>query len=343
MSISKPLVRAILIPDIDRPIGGVKQLYRHVEHLVRLGWDAAILTENPNYQPSWFITSAPSHSLKEAYSKGELTPHNCIIILPETYLCINFNDFYGYDISQLCRVIFNQNAYYTYSQINSNTFSLINEFYESPLLLQVLSVSEDTHQFLSTNLSLPDKLLSRIVNSIEPLFTSELPKSSQMYWMPRKNEDHVQAVLLGLKRCALEHSQGWNGAPLSGLTHQKVADALNSARLFLSFGHPEGFGLPIAEAMASGCWVIGYSGGGGNELFRLGASNVVPFGDWHSFVSSIQTVFTRFHQQPREMELLLRRQALAVRTLYSIEEEAKSIGIAWDRIHYAFKTIVQQL
>ena len=45
--------------------------------------------------------------------------------------------------------------------------------------------------------------------------------------------------------------------------------------IFLSFGHPEGFGLPITEAMASGYWVIGYHGGGGRELFRFGASDSV--------------------------------------------------------------------
>ena len=28
--------------------------------------------------------------------------------------------------------------------------------------------------------------------------------------------------------------------------------------LFLSFGYPEGFGLPVAEAMSCGCAVIGY-------------------------------------------------------------------------------------
>ena len=40
-------------------------------------------------------------------------------------------------------------------------------------------------------------------------------------------------------------------------------------------GHPEGFGLPIAEAMAAGCWVV-YSGGGGQELFVLALLNRCP-------------------------------------------------------------------
>ena len=36
----RPRVRVLCLPDVDRAIGGVKQLYRHVEHLLALGWDA---------------------------------------------------------------------------------------------------------------------------------------------------------------------------------------------------------------------------------------------------------------------------------------------------------------
>ena len=50
----KPRVRVLCLPDIDRAIGGVKQLYRHVEHLVALGWDAAIVTQEEGFRPSWF-------------------------------------------------------------------------------------------------------------------------------------------------------------------------------------------------------------------------------------------------------------------------------------------------
>ena len=94
--------------------------------------------------------------------------------------------------------------------------------------------------------------------------------------MPRKNPDHVNAVLLGLQRANLVNSSNWHAEPLIDLSHNDVARYLNSARLFLSFGHPEGFGLPIAEAMASGCWVVGYSGGGG-RAFSLWCFLRIPF------------------------------------------------------------------
>ena len=110
--------------------------------------------------------------------------------------------------------------------------------------------------------------------------------------MPRKNPDHVNAILQGISRSNTHYSNGWSGRPLQKLSHSEVADSLNHARIFLSFGHPEGFGLPIAEAMASGCWVVGYSGGGGRELFGFGASTEVTFGDWSSFVLAVNDVFS---------------------------------------------------
>ena len=54
------------------------------------------------------------------------------------------------------------------------------------------------------------------------------------------------------------------------MSHHDVLQTLSSSALFLSFGHPEGFGLPVAEALACGTAVIGYSGLGGRELFNIG-------------------------------------------------------------------------
>lgn len=155
--------------------------------------------------------------------------------------------------------------------------------------------------------------------------------------MPRKNPDHVQAVLQGLQRCGIRHSVGWHGEPLTQLKHAQVAERLNGSRLFLAFGYPEGFGLPIAEAMAAGCWVVGYSGGGGSELFRFGASACVNFGDWSGFLDAIQQALHLFAEQPRETELRLHRQALAVQSLYSAQQERASIEVAWRRIADAFR------
>lgn len=333
----RPLVRILCLPDVDKAIGGVKQLYRHVEHLCALGWDAAMVTEVEGFRPSWFASSAPTVSLQKAWIRGDLEPKRTILVLPETYLGVDFRTFRGLDLSSLSRVVFNQNAYYSYGEFAEDTPQRLQKFYDDPAVLQVLSVSENTHTFLSRNLGLGDQQLSRIINAIEPMFQPSLPKQKFVHWMPRKNPEHVQAVLQGLQRSRMSHTNGWKCQPLLQLSHGQVAEHLNNAQLFLAFGHPEGFGLPIAEAMASGCWVVGYSGGGGNELFRFGGSEQVVFGDWSEFVAALQRAFTNFALAPRETALILQRQSLAVRSLYSAEQERRSIQAAWERIAMYFQ------
>lgn len=332
----RPYVRVLCLPDVNRVIGGVKQLYRHVEHLVALGWDAAIVTESPGFRPTWFTSDAPSLSLIESHQRGELKAGNTILLLPETYLGVDLRSFRGFDLSSLARVVFNQNGYYTYGQGGNSIKDQLQCFYEATTVLQVLTISEDTHTLLRRNLGLHDQRLSRIVNAIEPIFCSAKDVENRFHWMPRKNAPEVKSVLMGIQRAGLQYSSGWIGEPLEGLSHDQVAMRLNGARLFLSFGHPEGFGLPIAEAMAAGCWVVGYSGGGGKELFRFGASEEVAFGDWSAFVQGVQRALLLFAQEPREAELRLQRQSLAVRTLYGYEQEQASIHAAWQRIEKAF-------
>ena len=338
-----PRVRVLCLPDLDKTVGGVKQLYRHVEHLTALGWDAAIVTEADGFRPSWFSSTARTISFSECASRNEFDQYSTILLLPETYIGANLSDFRGQDLSTLARVIFNQNAYYSYGNFSESLKSDLESFYDSPSLLQVLSVSEDTHEFLLSNISLGDSKLSRIINAIEDIFVPDPRPSNLMHWMPRKNPQQVQAILSAIQRSSLAHSAGWIGSPLQSLSHESVAEHLNKAKIFLSFGHPEGFGLPIAEAMASGCWVIGYSGGGGRELFRYGASDIVSYGDWAAFSHSLSRVFNFFATQPREANLRLTRQSLAIRQLYSFSQERSSIEIAWKRVLSCFRDYTQSL
>ena len=55
---------------------------------------------------------------------------------------------------------------------------------------------------------------------------------------------------------------------LSELTESQVAEELGRTSVFVALGISEGFGLPVAEALAAGCLVVGYPAGGGEELFE---------------------------------------------------------------------------
>jgi len=59
-------------------------------------------------------------------------------------------------------------------------------------------------------------------------------------------------------------------APSKKHVQTEVAEIMSKSLTFLSFGHPEGFGLTVAEVMASSCYVVRNSGLGGRVVFRLG-------------------------------------------------------------------------
>ena len=104
-------------------------------------------------------------------------------------------------------------------------------------------------------------------------------------YMPRKNVKDSEIVKSFISRDpSFKH---WEFTPISSMSHSSVLSVLKSSMMFLSFGHPEGFGLPVAEALCCGCSICGYTGLGGRELFKLAEhlkiGHSVEFGDWNVF------------------------------------------------------------
>ena len=145
--------------------------------------------------------------------------------------------------------------------------------------------------------------------------------------MPRKNQFDADIVVALVS--SHKWFDGWNFVPIVNKTHSGVLDVLSSSLLFLSFGHPEGFGLPVAEAMACGCAVAGYSGLGGRELFSLGKSfdsaEEVDYGDISGFVSAVR-LFIKSVQFNESLVLQnLLKLSDAVRGRYSLDMMSKTV------------------
>ena len=96
---------------------------------------------------------------------------------------------------------------------------------------------------------------------------------------------------------------------------------MKKSLIFLSFGHPEGFGLPVAEALACGCAVVGYSGLGGRELFAIaakyGVGLDVPLGDLTCFVDSFLSIYSSCIRDRRFFCESLLQVSLEIREVYS--------------------------
>lgn len=324
-----------LHPDIPRPIGGVKQMHRLAEAIVACGRQATIIQESADFHPGWFNSNVNTISFSEwvKLRDSSLSRTHNVIIFPETFLSTIIKYSAGFP-----SVIFNQNCAYTFGLSCDSSFLKPNvafSLYRHESILQVFCVSQHDYTFLS-EFVLPDSnRVSLIINGFDlGDFPSINDKKRQILYMPRKNLLDASVVTSILRERPL--LSAWTIKPIDGLTHSAVIQLMSESFLFLSFGHPEGFGLPVAEALASGCAVVGYSGLGGRELFSLGSPfcmvSEVSFGDWAGFVSSIEDFELSLSQEPDRVCHNLSMLSSAVRSRYSLSAMRHSVFIALEKV-----------
>ena len=121
-------------------------------------------------------------------------------------------------------------------------------------------------------------------------------------------------------------------------SEEEVARILQESMAFMAFGHPEGFGLPIAEALACGCCVVGYSGLGGRELMSLGAEHgvalEVAYGDWQGFVDAFYALSGSLSKKPLDLQHALLGCSKDLRRSYSSDMFRTSVEEAmlrWEK------------
>ena len=129
--------------------------------------------------------------------------------------------------------------------------------------------------------------------------------------MPRSRGAELCSHVLSLLtvRGALD---GWDVVNIAGLSQTETAEILRSSAIFLSFSEREGFGLPPAEAMACGCYVVGFTGLGGREFFYPGLCTPVEEGNVLALANSAEEAMSNFDRDASNMrELALRHPALS--------------------------------
>ena len=150
--------------------------------------------------------------------------------------------------------------------------------------------------------------------------------------MPRKNtkDSAVVASFLQKQRWFIEG--GWSIVPIDGLPQEEVAGILQKSLIYLAFGHPEGFGLPLAEAAACGCYLIGYSGLGGRELLEHASKHragvEIGYGNWLGFVHACREFDRIVNTEPKELSKRLLENSKSIRQIYNTVEMINSISNA---------------
>jgi glycosyltransferase involved in cell wall biosynthesis len=309
----------LLCPDDDAPSGGIRKLYRHADLLNALGRHAAVRHLRPGFRCSWFPNDTPI-----TYGHpDDLRPPD-VLVVPEVY---------GPALGRLApgvpKVVFNQNCYNTFRGFGLDPRAAPCP-YDEPEVVAVITVSEDSRAYLEY--ALPRLPVHRVRYAIDPemFFPDETARRPRLGFMPRKNAADAEQVLhLLARRGALD---GWELLPLHGLAEPQVAGALRTCAMFLSFGHPEGFGLPAAEAMACGCLVVGYHGQGGREFLTPELGVPIDAGDVLGLVRAAARALAGLRAGDPRLLAMARKGSAFVRGYYSPAAERADIQRAWDAI-----------
>ena len=322
-----------LHPDVPKPIGGVKQVHRLAEALIALGREAVLVQEQAAFHPGWFRSAVPAIGLEAFRHRRDLRPDRDVVVLPETFLSVLPR--YAPGIPKL---IFNQNGSYSFGLNASSQLppATVLQLYRHPEVKAVLCVSEHDRRLLAGGLAGDPASVFRLFNAIETeLFQpAQASKQRQIAYMPRKQSGQDVAIVQALLQ-AQPWFASWRLQPIQGLAQPQVAEILRQSVAFLAFSQREGFGLPLAEAVACGCYLIGHTGLGGAEVFALaaqqGTAQVVADGDWLAFVQALAQLDADLAAGALDLPTRLMQSSKQVRRRFSPQAMLHSVAEALPR------------
>jgi hypothetical protein len=260
-----------LCPAVKEAVGGIKVIYKQselVNNIIQpLGHKSVVLHPNTlSFKIDWFKHNAVVENQffkwrwtgKSSLSKidGCFNPDKHILIIPEVWAAK-----FGAQLARLGipYVIYVQNGYL----INQGSKLDLIEAYSSAIC--ILTISDDTSDCIAMAFPKSINKILRMHAAVDAQrFNPNHAKENLITYMPRKLGDHASKVLFFLHSHLPAH---WRVQAINGLNEEGVAELLQRSKIFMSFSHFEGFGLPPLEAALCGNHVIGYTGQGAKEYW----------------------------------------------------------------------------
>ena len=305
----------------DRPTGGQKQTYRHVDILNHAGVEAYALHMTPGFRLRWIAND--TRTIDYGGFKALHDPATDFVVVPE-------------DLGEAMlrfpgrKVVFNQNLFYgchVYGEQPPYAYP-----YLSPDVVATLAVSE--HNAAALRFACPALPVHRVVNGIDVgRFTCRpLAEKRRLVACIAKAPAQLSVVF---HLAQLRARQGLNGLGafewvfIKGKTEQEVATILGDALIFVFLGVEEGLALMPLEAMASGCLVLAADAGPVAEY--LPTSSRFPVGDAPALITRLEAIVAGYPDGLRALDA----EAGALRdaaSAYSLDAERRSVLEAWQHI-----------
>jgi len=255
-------------PDSNTPTGGVKVIYKHVELLQRLGYDAHVMHFQRPFRCDWFENTASVVYFDELRTTDMLMVPEIMTIFGTQLASIGM---------RYC--MFVQNGYLV---LPTAPMPEVAACYQNATA--ILSISEDTSDLLASVFPEHAHKILRVKYSVDTERFQPRAKQNKCTYMPRKLPLHSANLVPWLARLFPD----WTFQAIHGMNEQQVAAELESSRVFLAFSDFEGCPVPPLEAALSGNVVVGYPGWGGREYWDAPNFHSVPVGDMRAWVEQFR-------------------------------------------------------
>lgn len=230
-----------------RPIGGIKVIYQHCLILKKLGYDVHPVLMG-SYVGNFFGYEL---EFKKFNDVVETISHSDIVVATE------FAPYQGLLFEPAKKVLFLQNwlGLYKWLKVEDQTKSYFDLGYE-----KVMTCSDYCNNYVQEHMNIS---ATTVTNGLDlELFKPDSGSrvKNRILAMSRKNPDDLKKII------ALLQGSGYEIKVVDDLSQTSLIKEYQAADIFLATGYPEGFGLPPLEAMACGCVVVGFTGGGASEF-----------------------------------------------------------------------------
>jgi Glycosyl transferases group 1 len=304
----------------NRPTGGQKHTYRHVDILNKHGFTAFIFHPIDNFRLTWFENDTRVIGYSEFVRTFD--PTRDFVVLPED-LGLKINEFEGQ------KVIFNKNLFYGF-RCYPNRAGLRYPYFND--VVAVFTVSE--HNRAQLQFAYPSLHIERVYSEIRPdIFSwrAVTDKKPQIACIG-KNPESLMAVYHTMQARA---AAGFNNGTkfkwifLGDKSEIETAAILRESLLFIFLSVTEGMPRMPLEAMSCGCLLATYGHGPLKEV--VPATYRFEYGDVVGLTVYIEAVMASFPNNLERWASVL-AEGREIAASYSLERQETSVISAWRQI-----------
>lgn len=283
------------------------------------GWNGKKIRVSKKFKPdrNWFNKNI---NIKKDMN---FNPKNDFIILPE--ILAHFAEDLEFKKKKIKYAIFVQGLYHMNT---TSDYKKIKSCYENANY--IITSSQNSLKFIKDLFPKIKNKIHKIELSVGNIKLKSKKKLNLITCMFRKLPAHYLLLLFYLRN---KLPSNWKIENIDRVSEKKLYDKYFQSKIFLSFSHLEGLGLPPIEAALCGNKVIGYDGGGGKEYWKKPIFNKVEYGNIQSFGN---IVIKEIKNYKNSWITQTSKQRKNIKIKYSEINEKKTLLNLCKKINYIF-------